>query len=959
MKMNKIEGLDIQSDTDFGQSRAKSVFSARKSDASSRIKGRRGYSSLQIVKKIVREFSSRCLLVFIKSTSMRLQPYNELMPVNGRRHRWQSLGNDPYFILFPTLPALMRQGGWFHLEYVFECNEPVVQHIYIDYGIGYQPDVAVIHQAEQPRRATIPLFLPTTTRGIRLDPMSAPAEFTIKDVRLTKQDFSISSDRANHYLQTIDRLSFYLTSMGQTGRNMEADYEWVSHGIDPCFYAKPKYPGNSHAGWYLVTLSIENGWGEGDAKLYFDMGEDFNEKDSVAIPFENGSSVQRVVRFERNVIEFRFDPQEIKGAFSIHDLKLEALDEKLATDTMLRHVLECHADFAGLSVNESESAIKKTVASSANDHWLDALLSVYGETFILKGDLTNKRLKYWEWIEHVENDRWPDSGQVDSFLEQPELPAISIVLPVYNTPEKLLRDCIESVCSQSYPHWELCITDDASTLSHVEQVLAEYEHRDDRIKVISRKYNGHISRASNNALAAARGDYVALLDHDDLLSPHALFFMAQAVQENPGAAVLYSDEDKIDGEDNRFEPHFKCDWNLDLFLSQNYISHLGVYKMEILEMVGGFREGIEGSQDQDLLLRCLRLIQPDDIVHVPYVLYHWRALEGSTALATEEKDYTTNAGIKALQDYMNDQGAQGARVTQGLAPNTYRIQWPLPSSEPLVSLLMPTRDRREITELAVRSILDKTTYRNYEIIIIDNGSVEADTLAFFQSIQQSDARVRVIRYSLPFNYSAINNFGARHANGNILGLINNDVEVISADWLTEMVSHVVRKEVGCVGAKLFYSDDTIQHAGVIVGLGGVAGHSHKHFPRQAAGYFNRLKLVQSLSAVTAACLLVRREIYDELGGLNEEDLKVAFNDVDFCLRVRESGYRNVWTPYAELYHHESISRGHEDTPEKVARFAKEVEYMKARWGNFLVSDPYYSPHLTRAREDFSIGGPNA
>jgi GT2 family glycosyltransferase len=532
---------------------------------------------------------------------------------------------------------------------------------------------------------------------------------------------------------------------------------------------------------------------------------------------------------------------------------------------------------------------------------------------------------------------------------------ISIITPVYNTPEKYLRLCIDSVLAQSYPHWELCIADDKSTEPHVRKVLTEYQKRDPRIKLVFREQNGHISHASNSALALAKGDFVALLDHDDALPEHALYFMTHAIAEHPEAQILYSDEDKIDINGKRSDPHFKSDWNPDLFYSQNYVSHLGVYKRELLNTIGGFRPGVEGSQDQDLLLRCLPHVSNKQIIHIPKILYHWRTVEGSTAMASGEKSYTTDAGIKVLSEYFQQNGPDGIKIEAGPAPNTYRVRWPIPNPAPLVSLLIPTRDRKTITEVAVRSILDKTTYNSFEIIILDNGSVEPETLDWFAAIQQEDARVQVLRYDHPFNYSAINNFGAQHAKGNLIGLINNDVEVISPDWLTEMVSHALREDIGCVGAKLYYSNDTLQHAGIIMSLRGVAGHSHKYFPKEHPGYFRRLELTQNLSGVTAACLIVRKSVFKQVGGLDEINLKVAFNDVDFCLKVREAGYRNLWTPYAELYHHESISRGSEDSPEKQARFRGEIEFMQSKWGDALKRDPFYSPNLTRDREDFSIG----
>ena len=517
-----------------------------------------------------------------------------------------------------------------------------------------------------------------------------------------------------------------------------------------------------------------------------------------------------------------------------------------------------------------------------------------------------------------------------------------------------MRRSIESVIDQKYPNWELCIADDASTHQHVIKIINEYAEKEPRVKFMVRECNGHISAASNSALSLATGEYVALLDHDDEMVSYALKLIVKHINENPSAKIFYSDEDKIDKDGNRSCPHFKSGWNPDLLLSQNYIGHLVVYKHELLQSVGGLRLGVEGSQDHDLLLRCSRQVKDEDIVHVPQVLYHWRMIPGSTALDSASKsNYSIAAGIKALKDNSIDQGFNGIRIEEGSIPHSYRTYFPVPQPEPLVSLIIPTRDNLRYLEPCVKSILDKTKYNNYEIIILDNESVEPETLQYFERVQRENNKVRIIPYPYPFNFAAISNYGVSQAKGKLIGLVNNDIEVISPGWLNEMVSHALRTGVGCVGAKLYYSDNTIQHAGVITGIAGVAGHSHKYYSRRSLGYFARLKLVQNLSAVTAACLVIRKQLYEEVGGM-EERLQVAFNDVDFCLKVKEAGYRNVWTPYAELYHHESKSRGYEDTKEKKQRFHSEVEFMKTKWGGILKQDPYYNPNLTLVREDFSL-----
>ena len=532
-------------------------------------------------------------------------------------------------------------------------------------------------------------------------------------------------------------------------------------------------------------------------------------------------------------------------------------------------------------------------------------------------------------------------------------PLISVVMPVYNPRVEWLIEAIESVRAQIYPHWELCIADDCSTDLEVKEELEKYQAMDSRIKVVFREQNGHISKASNSALNIAAGDWIALLDHDDLLHEQALFWVADMINKNPDAAMIYSDEDKIDANGNRFDPYFKPDWNIDLFYSQNMFSHLGIYRAEILNDVGGFREGLEGSQDYDLALRCIERVAFGQIYHIPRVLYHWRMHAESTAQSADAKPYAMLAGERALNEHFKRQGINARAEFVG---HGYRTHYTLPETTPLVSLIIPTRNGLQLLRQCIESIRKKTIYPNYEILIIDNSSDDPETLHYFDELQ-AKALTRVIRDDRSFNYSALNNAAVKQAQGEIVGLLNNDLEVISSEWLSEMVSIALQPSVGAVGARLWYPNETLQHAGVILGLGGVAGHPHNNLPRCRYGYFCRASVIQSFSAVTAACLIIRKEIYVEVGGLNEIDLQVAFNDVDFCLRVQEAGYRNVWTPYAQLYHHESATRGYEDTPEKQDRFAKEVQYMKQRWGDLLLNDPAYNPNLTLETGDFSLAWP--
>ncbi|MBY5967825.1 glycosyltransferase family 2 protein [Halomonas denitrificans] len=914
-----------------------------------------------------------------KSSRVDLLPIHELQLITkDNKVVWVSVGEDPQFLLTPLNPAVLGQGGWFNLEYDFSARFPVEQCLYLDYGDGFQPDVVWTRNIVKQGRQRLTLYIPKGLQGLRLDPMTRPGEFRLENPVLRRVDppqLDCPWSGIEGFLKCCEGCAVTLVEAQQLERCMEGEFHWQSHGTDPAFTVQRRSHDPLTEGWCRIEFTIAGEYEYEVAKVYIDYGQGFTEEESFPIPFQSGTTNSRVLRLTGDVVNVRFDPWEREGKFRLERLCFDNITEEEAQQEIASRLSSKRLEYSGLSTSDiwagsmnadafdgyggailhgcDEDQESQLQADESHDIVVERLLSDYAETFVDR----EAELSYRKWIYEVESASLPSDESVKSFVSGQENPiVVSILVPVYNTDEKLLSRCIESVIAQSYPYWELCLVDDASPSSHVARVLKFYNERDKRIKILLRQENGHISRTTNDALSLATGEFVALLDHDDELARDALYFVARELHENTDALIVYSDEDKIDSAGVRYDPHFKPDWNVDLLYSQNYISHLGVYRRELLERIGGFRTGVEGSQDYDLVLRCLPHTSPHQILHIPRVLYHWRAIEGSTALSQGGKDYTTSAGVKALKDYFAELDDLGATIEQGMVANTYRVCWPIPHPAPLVSLLIPTRDKVEVTELAVRSILDKTLYTNYEIIILDNGSVEPATHTFFEEIQREDSRVSVVRYDHPFNYSAINNFGVTLAKGSIVGLINNDVEVISPEWLGEMVSHVSRSDVGCVGAKLYYSNDTIQHAGVVVGIGGVAGHSHKYFPKESGGYFSRLKIVHSVTAVTAACLLVRKEIYEEVGGLNENELKVAFNDVDFCLKVHDAGYRNIWTPYAELYHHESISRGAEDNPEKIARFNTEIDYMKNAWGHIIDHDPNYNPCLTKVREDFSIGG---
>ncbi|MFX1802669.1 glycosyltransferase family 2 protein [Paraburkholderia sp. A1RO-5] len=560
-------------------------------------------------------------------------------------------------------------------------------------------------------------------------------------------------------------------------------------------------------------------------------------------------------------------------------------------------------------------------------------------------------LDYGKWLSN--NDRMTDMtrrairAHMAAFREAQ---TFSVVMPVHNPDPARLEQAIESVRRQLYPQWQLCIVDDASTDPAIRPILERNAQADGRIHVLFRQERTHICEASNAALASATGGWVVLLGHEDCLSEHALYCCARAIEANSSVQLIYADEDRIDESGRRFAPWFKCDWNIDLFYSQNMVSRLSAYRKSLVDEVGGFRVGFEGAQDYDLVLRYTERIDCAQIHHIPRVLYHRRACREQAAGKMCAESSATLAGARALDEHFIRTGGRAHVEYVGYG---YRTRYALPASLPLVTLIVPTRNGLELIRQCIESIRQKTTYPNYEILIVDNGSDDAATLQYFATLAD-DTSVRILRDDRPFNYSALNNTAVAASRGGIVGLVNNDIEVISPDWLDEMVSYAVQPDIGAVGAKLLYPDGTVQHAGVVTGIGGIAGHIFKHAARTASGYFGRAQLVGSYSAVTAACLLIRKQTYLDVGGLNETDLTVAFNDVDFCLRVREAGYRNVWTPYAELYHHESATRGYEDNPEKLKRFAAEIGYMRARWGHTLDADPAYSPNLTLEREDASL-----
>lgn len=619
-----------------------------------------------------------------------------------------------------------------------------------------------------------------------------------------------------------------------------------------------------------------------------------------------------------------------------------------------------------------DHVIKSSSHMWANDSW-----SFYRFTIFITSYKGQKRI--WTFIgkviryifrkifriKHVRTEGY-DLWMKEYFVDEPKLilykkeiselqhkPKISILLPVYNTDIDFLNSAILSVLKQVYQNWELCISDDHSSDEMVKNVIKNYVNSDSRIKVVYRTENGHISASSNSALDMATGEFVALLDHDDRLSVDALFQVAKALNNNKHLDLIYSDEDKIDETEKHIDPHFKPDWCPDNFLSRNYLGHLVIIRKSLMDLIGGFRIGFEGSQDYDLLLRITE--HTTAIHHIPLVLYHWRMHAASTSVNETAKPYAFHAGVRALEEALIRRNLEGTVNLIDNLPGFYSIRYKLfhPGK---VSIIIPTKNKQDLCEVLFNSIFNITLYPDYEVILIDNNSDEEAFFEFVKSWEQKEPlKFRCIRDTGGFNFSRLMNLGAASATGKYLVLLNNDTEVTHADWLTAMAEQCQFKKTGAVGAKLLYPNNTVQHAGVIIGLGGIAGHTFVGMDKDAPGYFYFLKCINNYSAVTAACLMVRKECFDEVGGF-EEKLAVEFNDVDFCLKLKDKGYNNIYLPHVVLYHYESISRGHPlKTPKSYQQHLTDVAFFKNIWQKYIDYDPCSSLHLSVIFADFVPG----
>ena len=552
-------------------------------------------------------------------------------------------------------------------------------------------------------------------------------------------------------------------------------------------------------------------------------------------------------------------------------------------------------------------------------------------------------------------------------------PKISVVVPMYNTKEKFFKELIKCMMDQTYSNWELCLADGSPKQN---ENLKKYYEQDERIKYKFLNGNLGIAGNSNAAIEMATGDYIALLDHDDVLADYALYEIVYNLNKFPNAEFLYSDEDKIDENGNRYDAYFKPDFAPDTLRCQNYICHFSVFKKELLEKLGGFRENYDGAQDYDIFLRMSEITNPKNISHVPKILYHWRVHNESTAkLNSNAKNYAFEAGKKAIEDHLKRIGLDG-EVSEGCIDGIYRIDYKV-IGEPKVSIVIPNKDGKDILEVCINSIIEKTTYKNYEIVISENNSETEEIYEYYKTLLNNE-KIKIANYNTGklitkeeecsleftnknrrkvkpgFNYSAVINYGVHNTTGEYIIQLNNDTELITENWLELMLGFCQRKDVGAVGVKLYFPDETIQHAGIIVGIGGIAGNRFKSIPKSGHGYFAKESMIENLSAVTAACMMTPKSIYEEVGWM-DENLAVAFNDVDFCLKIREKGYLIVYNPFVEFWHYESKTRGQEDSPAKIKRFQGEMSRFEQRWPEILDSgDPYYNINLSLDTEVYHM-----
>ena len=653
-------------------------------------------------------------------------------------------------------------------------------------------------------------------------------------------------------------------------------------------------------------------------KKIYDRDFGFN----IRFPYERGKDYYLIIRCEGRKARIKYNEQLIEKRASVAYKRMQKIRDLMNMETV--HVA---MDFW------KENGLRALILKSK--HKIQGLDNDYD---------------YGEWYELTKPSKEELERQRNTHFDYE--PRLSIVIPVYKTPERYLQEMLDSIVNQTYSKWEVCIADGSPRGESRERLIKRYADRDTRFKYVILGENKGISGNTNAAMDMAQGDFLVLADHDDTLTPDALFECVKAMNEDPLYDVIYSDEDKLDVDGQAlFDPHFKPDFNPDLLTSVNYICHLFVVNRNLVEAIGGFRQEFDGAQDYDFIFRCTE--QARKVHHIPKVLYHWRCHMNSTASNPESKMYAFEAGARAIKAHYDRMGIAVDSVEKGVDYGIYHTRFHL-DEEPLVSVIIPNKDHRADLDLCLTSLLDKGTYRNLEVIVVENNSTEPETFDYYEELQEKRKNVRVVTWKREFNFSAINNYGVTFAHGEYLLFLNNDVEVIEPDVIREMLGYARRDDVGIVGARLLYQDDTIQHAGVVIGFGGIAGHTFIGLHQAENSYFHRAMCAQDYSAVTAACMMSKRSLFDQVGGFREE-LAVAFNDIDYCLKIRSLGKKVVYNPYALLYHYESKSRGLEDTPEKVERFNREVARFIGYWPEIVINgDPYYNPNLTLRKSNFAL-----
>lgn len=658
------------------------------------------------------------------------------------------------------------------------------------------------------------------------------------------------------------------------------------------------------------------------SQIYF---KTIHEKEfgfDITFPYERGRDYYLVIHCDGRKARIKYNEELIARRSSVAHKRMQKIKDLMNMETV-----RVAADFW------KENGLRALLIKSR--HKLQGLDNDYD---------------YAEWYELTKPKEEELERQRQECLDY--MPKLSVVIPVFKTPERYLKEMLDSVLAQTYANWELCIADGSPKGQDVERILKKYSVRDSRVRYLVLGENKGIAGNTNAAMDLATGDFVVLADHDDVLAPHALYEVARAVNEDPEYDVIYSDEDKLDMDGKAlFDPHFKPDFNPDLLTSVNYICHLFVVNRDMLEVVGGFREEFDGAQDYDFILRCTETARK--IYHIPKVLYHWRCHQDSTASNPESKLYAFEAGARAVMAHYKRLGIPAKRVHKGVDYGIYHSYFEIQGS-PLVSVVIPNKDHHTDLDICLQSLLRRASYKNLQIVIVENNSTSPETFAYYEEIKKQYDQVQVVTWTREFNYSAINNYGVGFTSGEYLLFLNNDTELINPDAIQEMLGYCQRKDVGAVGARLLYQDDTIQHAGVVVGFGGIAGHTFIGLHKAENSYFHRAMCAQDYSAVTAACMMTKRSVFESVKGFSE-DLAVAFNDIDFCMKVRSLQKLVVYNPYALLYHYESKSRGLEDTPEKVDRFNREVAKFALKWPDILRDgDPYYNPNLTLRKSNFAL-----